>query len=130
MHSFDLVEKIFRKYDAIGFLAIGGFTSLLNLLTFSISIEIGFSPYLSVGIGNFVATTVYFFSLSKLFSGPGSLRSIVKFLFTVLVYYFVSIALLDALNLFIENLVWSRAIAIAITAPINYYAQKFFVFKK
>jgi putative flippase GtrA len=124
-----LISRILQKYDVIGFLAIGGFTSLLNLVVFTISIQIGLSPYLSVGIGNLVATVVYFFSLSKLFSGPGSLGSIVRFIFTVVVYYFVSIALLDALNLILENLLFSRAIAIALTAPINYFAQKYYVFK-
>ena len=124
-----LVKRIFQKYDVIGFLTIGGFTSLLNLVVFTISIEFGLTTYLAVGIGNFVATVVYFFSLSKLFSGPGSLGSIVRFMFTVVAYYFVSIALIDALNLFVDNLVWSRAIAIALTAPINYFAQKYFVFK-
>ena len=128
MYLVSLVKNLFQKYDVIGFLTIGGFTSLLNLAVFTISIQIGLSSYLSVGIGNLVATVVYFFSLSKLFSGPGSLRSIVRFLFTVVVYYFVSVALLDALNLFVDNLVWSRAIAIALTAPINYFAQKYFVF--
>ena len=124
-----LVKRIFQKYDVIGFLTIGGFTSLLNLVVFTISIEFGLTTYLAVGIGNFVATVVYFFSLSKLFSGPGSLGSIVRFMFTVVAYYFVSIALLDALKTFIDNLVWTRALAIAIVAPINYVAQKHFVFK-
>lgn len=123
------VKNLFQKYDVIGFLAIGGFSSLLNLVTFALSIEIGLSPYVAVGIGNFIATVVYFFSLSKLFSGPGSLRSILRFLFTVIAYYFVSIALLDVLNLLIDNLVLSRTIAIALAAPINYFAQKYFVFK-
>jgi hypothetical protein len=129
MYLVSLVRKLFQKYDVFGFLAIGGFTSLINLVMFTISIGLGLSTYLAVGIGNFVATVVYFFSLSKLFSGPGSLLSIMRFLLTVVVYYFVSIALLDFLNLFIDNLVWSRAIAIALTAPVNYFAQKYFVFK-
>jgi putative flippase GtrA len=129
MYLVSLVRKLFQKYDVFGFLAIGGFTSLINLVMFTISIGLGISTYLAVGIGNFVATVVYFFSLSKLFSGPGSLLSIVRFLLTVVVYYFVSIALLDFLNLLIDNLVWSRAIAIALTAPVNYFAQKYFVFK-
>jgi len=129
VHIVSLVKKLFQKYDVIGFLTIGGFTSLLNLVTFTISIQIGLSSYLAVGIGNSIATVVYFLSLSKLFSGPGSARSVVRFLFTVVVYYFVSIALLDALNLFIDNLVWSRAIAIAIAAPVNYFAQKYYVFR-
>jgi hypothetical protein len=124
-----LVKRIFQKYDVIGFLTIGGFTSLLNLAVFTISIEFGLTKYLAVGIGNFVATVVYFFSLSKLFSGPGSLGSIVRFMFTVVAYYFVSIALIDALETFIDNLVWIRAIAIVMVAPINYVAQKHFVFK-
>jgi putative flippase GtrA len=123
------VKNLFQKYDLIGFLTIGGFTSLLNLVMFALSIEIGLSSYLAVGIGNFIATVVYFFSLSKLFSGPGSVRSILRFLFTVLSYYFVSIALLDALSLLIDNLVLSRTIAIALAAPINYFVQKYFVFK-
>jgi putative flippase GtrA len=123
------VKNLFQKYDLIGFLTIGGFTSLLNLVMFALSIEIGLSTYLAVGIGNFIATVVYFFSLSKLFSGPGSVRSILRFLFTVLAYYFVSVALLDALSLLIENLVLSRTIAIALAAPINYVVQKYFVFK-
>ena len=123
------VKNLFQKYDVIGFLTIGGFTSLLNVVIFALSIEIGLSSYLAVGIGNFIATVVYFFSLSKLFSGPGSVHSILRFLFTVLAYYFVSIALLDALNLLIDNLVLSRTIAIALIAPINYFAQKYFVFK-
>ena len=129
MQLVSLAKNIFRKYDVLGFLTIGGFTSLLNLVVFTLSIEIGIASYLAVGIGNFVATVVYFFSLSKLFTGPGSLGSIVRFIFTVVVYYFVSVALLDALNLILENLVFSRAIAIALTAPINYFAQKYFVFK-
>ena len=122
-------KNLFQKYDVIGFLTIGGITSLLNLVMFALSVEMGLSSYLAVGIGNFIATVVYFLSLSKLFSGPGSVRSIVRFVFTVVVYYFVSIALLDALNLLIDNLLWSRTIAIALAAPINYFAQKYFVFK-
>ena len=129
MHLVSFIKRIFQKYDVIGFLTIGGFTSLLNLVVFTISIEIGLSSYFAVAMGNLVATVVYFFSLSKLFSGPGSLGSLARFIFTVVVYYFVSIALLDALNLILENLVFSRAIAIALTAPINYFAQKYFVFK-
>ena len=124
------VKNLFQKYDVIGFLTIGGITSILNLVMFSVSIEIGLSSYLAVGIGNFMAIVVYFFGLSKLFSGPGSVRSILRFLFTVVVYYFVSIALLGALNFFIDSLMWSRTIAIALAAPINYFAQKYFVFKK
>ena len=130
MHLVSFIKRIFQKYDVIGFLTIGGFTSLLNLVVFTISIEIGSSSYFAVAMGNLVATVVYFFSLSKLFSGPGSLGSIVRFMITVVAYYFVSIALLDALNVLIENLVWSRAIAIALTAPVNYFAQKYFVFRK
>ena len=124
-----LVKRVFQKYDVVGFLTIGGLTSLLNLVVFTISIEIGLSSYIAVATGNFVATVVYFFSLSKLFSGPGSLGSLARFILTVVVYYFVSVALLDALNLILENLVFSRAIAIALTAPINYFAQKYYVFK-
>ena len=123
------VKNLFRKYDVIGFLIIGGISSLLNLITFAFSIEIGLSSYLAVAVGNLLATVVYFFSLSKLFSGPGSLSSFVRFLFTVVVYYFTSVALLDALNIFLDNLVLSRAIAIALVAPVNYFAQKNFVFK-
>ena len=129
MYLVSLVRNLFQKYDVIGFLTIGGLTSLLNLVVFTISIEIGLSSYIAVATGNFVATVVYFFSLSKLFSGPGSLGSLARFILTVVVYYFVSVALLDALNLILENLVFSRAIAIAITAPINYFAQKYYVFK-
>ena len=129
MYLVSRVKKLFQKYDVIGFLTIGGITSLLNLVMFALSIEIGLPSYLAVGIGNFMATVVYFFGLSNLFSGPGSVRSILRFLFTVVVYYFVSIALLGALNLLIDNLVWSRTIAIALTAPINYFSQKYFVFK-
>lgn len=129
VYLFSRVKNLFQKYDVIGFLTIGGITSLLNLVMFALSIEIGLSSYLAVGIGNFIATVVYFFSLSKLFSGPGSVRSIVRFLVTVVIYYFVSIALLDALNFLVDNLVWSRTIAIALAAPINYFAQKYFVFK-
>ena len=113
----------------VGFLTIGGLTSLLNLVMFALSVKIGFSVYLSVAVGNFFATAAYFIGLSKLFSGPGSVRSIVRFLFTVVTYYFASIALLDALNLFIDNLIFSRTVAILAVAPINYFAQKYFVFR-
>jgi putative flippase GtrA len=128
----NLVSKVssrFQKYDAIGYLIIGGFSSLLNLVTFAFSIEIGLSSYLAVAIGNLLATVAYFFSLSKLFSGPGSVSSIVRFLLSVVAYYFISISLLDALNIFLDNLVWCRAIAIALVAPVNYFVQKHFVFK-
>jgi len=123
------IKNLFQKYDVIGFISIGGITSLINIVMFSLSIEIGLSQYLSVAVGNLFATVVYFLGLSKLFSGPGSVGSIVRFLFTVVAYYFISVALLDALNTFIDNLVWSRTIAIAIAAPINYFAQKYFVFR-
>ena len=113
----------------IGFLAIGGITSLLNLVIFALSIEIGLSSYLAVAIGNSITTTVYFIGLSKLFSGPGSVCSIARFLLSVVTYFFVSIALLDAINGILNDLVWSRAISIAIAAPINYFAQKYFVFR-
>lgn len=129
MNFVSKVKNLLQKYDVIGFLIIGGISSLLNLITFAFSIEIGLSSYLAVAVGNFLATVAYFFSLSKLFSGPGSLSSIVRFLFTVVAYYFISIVLLDALNIFLDNLVWSRAIAIALVAPVNYFAQKHFVFK-
>lgn len=129
MNFVSKVKNLLQKYDVIGFLIIGGISSLLNLITFAFSIEIGLSSYLAVAVGNFLATVAYFFSLSKLFSGPGSLGSIVRFLFTVVTYYFISIVLLDALNIFLDNLVWSRAIAIALVAPVNYFAQKHFVFK-
>jgi len=129
VYSFSRVKVLFQKYDVIGFLIIGGISSLLNLVTFAFSIEIGLSSYLAVAVGNFLATVAYFFSLSKLFSGPGSLGSIVRFIFTVVAYYFISIALLDALSFFLDNLVWNRAIAIALVAPVNYFAQKHFVFR-
>ena len=129
MNFVSKIKNLLQKYDVIGFLIIGGISSLLNLITFAFSIEIGLSSYLAVAVGNFLATVAYFFSLSELFSGPGSLSSIVRFLFTVVAYYFISIVLLDALNIFLDNLVWSRAIAIALVAPVNYFAQKHFVFK-
>ena len=129
MYLASRIKNLFQKYDVIGFISIGGITSLINIVMFSLSIEIGLSQYLSVAVGNLFATVVYFLGLSKLFSGPGSVGSIVRFLFTVVAYYFISVALLDALNTFIDNLVWSRTIAIAIAAPINYFAQKYFVFR-
>ena len=123
------VKNLFQRYDLIGFLTIGGITSLLNVVMFAFSIAIGLSPNVAVAIGNSLATVIYFFSLSKLFSGPGSVSSFVRFLFTVVSYYFVSIALLEVLNMVIDNLVWSRAIAIALVAPVNYFAQKYVVFR-
>ena len=123
------VKNLFQRYDLIGFLTIGGITSLLNVVMFAFSIAIGLSPNVAVAIGNSLATVIYFFGLSKLFSGPGSVSSFVRFLFTVVSYYFVSIALLEALNMVIDNLVWSRAIAIALVAPVNYFAQKYVVFR-
>lgn len=129
MHLTYTVKHLFQKHDVIGFLTIGGITSLLNLVMFALSVKIGLSLYLAVAIGNFIATLVYFFGLSKVFSGRGSVSSIVRFLVTVVSYYFVSIALLDALILLIDNVVWSRTIVIALVAPVNYFAQKFFVFK-
>jgi putative flippase GtrA len=123
------IRNLLWKHDMIGFLAIGGITSLLNLVIFALSIEIGLSSYLAVAIGNSITTIVYFIGLSKLFSGPGSVRSIARFLLSVVTYFFVSIALLDAINGILDNLVWSRAISIAIAAPINYFAQKYFVFR-
>ena len=123
------VKNLFQRYDLIGFLTIGGITSLLNVVMFAFSIAIGLSSNVAVAIGNSLATVIYFFSLSKLFSGPGSVSSFVRFLFTVVSYYFVSIALLEVLNMVIDNLVWSRAIAIALVAPVNYFAQKYVVFR-
>jgi putative flippase GtrA len=123
------VLQLFQKYDLVGFLTIGGLTSLLNLVMFALSVKIGLSLYISVAIGNFFATLAYFLGLSKLFSGPGSVRSIARFLFTVVTYYFASIALLEALNLFIDNVVLSRTFAILAVAPINYFVQKYFVFR-
>ena len=123
------VKNLFQRYDLIGFLTIGGITSLLNVVMFAFSIAIGLSSNVAVAIGNSLATVIYFFGLSKLFSGPGSVSSFVRFLFTVVSYYFVSIALLEALNMVIDNLVWSRAIAIALVAPVNYFAQKYVVFR-
>ena len=124
-----IIKNLFQKYDVIGFLIIGGITSLINIVMFAFSIEIGLSSHLAVAIGNLIGMVVYFAGLSKLFSGPGSVSSIIRFLFTVAAYYFVSIALLDALNLFIDNLVWSRTIAILLAAPVNYVTQKYFVFR-
>ena len=129
MYLVSKVKSLFQRHDVIGFLTIGGLTSLLNLVMFALSVKIGISLYLSVAIGNFVATVVYFLGLSKLFSGPGSLSSIARFLFTVVAYYFVSIALLDALNVFIDNVVFNRTVVIAMVAPVNYFAQKYFVFR-
>ncbi len=129
MYLVSWIRNLLWKHDMIGFLAIGGITSLLNLVIFALSIEIGLSSYLAVAIGNSITTIVYFIGLSKLFSGPGSVRSIARFLLSVVTYFFVSIALLDAINGILDNLVWSRAISIAIAAPINYFAQKYFVFR-
>ena len=129
MYLVSKVKSLFQRHDVIGFLTIGGLTSLLNLVMFALSVKIGISLYLSVAIGNFVATVVYFLGLSKLFSGPGSVCSIARFLLSVVTYFFVSIALLDAINGILNDLVWSRAISIAIAAPINYFAQKYFVFR-
>jgi putative flippase GtrA len=129
MYLVSKVKYLFQRHDVIGFLTIGGMTSLLNLVMFALSVKIGLSLYLSVAIGNFIATTVYFLGLSKVFSGPGSVSSLARFLFTVVAYYFVSITLLDALNLWIDNLILSRTIVIAIVAPVNYFAQKYFVFR-
>ena len=129
MYLVSKIKSLIKKYDVIGFLTIGGFSSLLNLVMFAVSLQIGLSSNLAVAIGNSIATVAYFFSLSKLFSGPGSVSSFVRFLFTVVAYYFVSIALLDALNVIIDNLVLSRAIAIALVAPVNYFTQKYFVFR-
>ena len=129
MHLVSSVKTLFQQYDMIGFLFFGGISSILNLLMFVLSIEIGLPSHLAVAIGNLISTVFYFVSLKELFSGPGSVGSIVRFLLTVVVYYFVSIALLDALNSFIDNLVLTRTIAIALVAPINYVAQKYFVFR-
>lgn len=123
------IKILFQKYDVLGFLTIGGITSLLNIATFALSIEIGLSSYLAVAMGNFISTLIYFLGLSKLFSSPGSMSSIVRFLFLVVAYYFISIALLEALNIIIDHILWSRALALAIAAPINYFAQKYFVFR-
>lgn len=129
MYLVSKVKYLFQRHDMIGFLSIGGITSLLNLVMFALSVKIGLSLYLAVAIGNFIATLVYFLGLSKLFSGPGSMSSIARFLFTVIAYYFVSITLLDALNLCIDNVILSRTIVIALVAPVNYFAQKYFVFR-
>lgn len=129
MYLVSKVKYLFQRHDMIGFLSIGGITSLLNLVMFALSVKIGLSLYLAVAIGNFIATLVYFLGLSKLFSGPGSMSSIARFLFTVIAYYFVSITLLDALKLCIDNVILSRTIVIALVAPVNYFAQKYFVFR-
>jgi len=123
------VKNLFQKYDVFGYLTIGGSSALLNIAMFGLCIEIGLTSYLAVAVGNFISTTFYFLSLKKLFFGRGSLSSIVRFLFTVVFYYFLSIALLDVLSLFIDNLLLSRTFAIALAAPVNYYAQKYFVFR-
>ena len=120
---------MFKRHDAIGFLFIGGLTTLLNVVVFASSVRIGISIYLAVAIGNSFATLAYFIGLLKLFSGPGSVISVIRFLFTVVVYYFVSISLLDVMKLVLENLVLSRTLVIVMIAPLNYFAQKYFVFK-
>jgi putative flippase GtrA len=129
MYLVSKVKYLFQRHDVIGFLTIGGLTSLLNLVMFALSVKIGLSLYLAVAIGNVSATLVYFLGLSKVFSGPGSVSSLARFLFTVVAYYFVSIKLLNELNLFIDNLILSRTIVIALVAPANYFAQKYFVFR-
>lgn len=123
------VLQLFKRYDAIGFLTIGGLSTLLNVVMFAISLEIGISLYFSVAIGNLFATAAYFLGLSKLFSGPGSISSIARFLLTVVAYYFISIALLDVLNFISENVVLNRIVVIVLIAPFNYFAQKYFVFR-
>ena len=129
MHLILKVRYLTHKHDAIGFLLIGGLTSLLNLVMFTLSVKFGFTLYFAVAVGNLFATSAYFIGLSKLFSGPGSATSVARFLFTVVAYYFISIMLLDSLNLFIDNVVLSRTVVIAVVAPVNYFAQKYFVFR-
>jgi putative flippase GtrA len=129
VHIVSRIKSLFQKYDVIGFLIVGGISSLINIVVFALSLEIGLSSYFAVAIGNIVSMVAYFTGLSELFSGPGSVSSIVRFLFTVVAYYFISVALLDALNIFVDNLLWSRIIAIGLVAPANYFAQKYFVFR-
>jgi putative flippase GtrA len=121
--------KFLQRNDFLGFLFIGFSTVVINLATFWLCIEAGFPIYISVAAGNFLSTVLYFLGLSKVFRREVHLYSIVRFLASVIAYYFASLAVLYGFNLFSENVLISRVATFAVVTPLNYVVQKHFVFK-
>lgn len=119
----------FKQNSFIGFATIGVSTVLVNLLTFQIFLYFGSSIYISTFMGNLVSVAVNYAGLTNVFNSKARINSMLKYVLTWFTYYFLTIWLVILfIDLNISALI-SRIITLFLLTPINYFAQKYLVFK-
>ena len=122
--------KIFSLFDKFpSFVAIGGITSLVNILFFWISFRFTSSIPLSTFIGNGMSVIVNIFGLKQIFqSEKWNALLLVKYFFSMFIYYVVAVNLtILGVGLGITELV-SRALVMVVLSPITYIVNKYLIF--
>lgn len=127
-----LIKILFNllRHKFFGFLFVGGFTTLTNLIVFSIAIYSSFSLQLAIALGNASSIAINYFGLKSLFNGPSKFWQVIKYLLSLLSYYFISLVLMVLLQkstLDFSEIV-NRIIVLVLLTPPNYVVQKKFVF--
>lgn len=130
----NLIQKLFYKYERFIKFAIVGFGNLfVSLLTYYILIYFSIN-YQIANIGGFITGSLNGYIWNRIWvfkNSKKNLSSIVKFYFSYLSTWLLSAILL---YIWIEIFNISDKIApiinVAITTPINYFMNKYWVFKK
>lgn len=130
----NLIQKLFYKYERFIKFSIVGFGNLfISLITYYILVFFSIN-YQIANIGGFITGSLNGYIWNKLWvfrNSKKNLSSIVKFYFSYLSTWLLSAILL---YIWIEIFNISDKIApiinVAITTPINYFMNKYWVFKK
>ncbi len=113
----------------LGFVTVGIFTVLINLITFQVLIWLGASVYIATFFGNLVSIIVNYSGLSGVFQSKKRIQSILKYLTTWIAYYFLTIFLVVFLIGISLTPLEARVTTLLVVTPLNYLAQKLIVFR-
>ena len=129
----NLIKKLFYKYEKFIKFAIVGFGNLfISLITYYISVFFSIN-YQIANVGGFITGSLNGYIWNRIWvfkNSKKNLSSIVKFYFSYLSTWLLSAILL---YIWIEIFNISDKIApiinVVITTPINYFMNKYWVFK-
>lgn len=111
------------QYIIIGLLSVA-----INLIVFWITNKITEDIYISTLLGNLASITLNFTGLYKLFKSNSIAPSVIKYLFSLIVFYFLSVySTIFLIEIGLIDVV-ARAIMVAIFFPIVYLVNKYLVF--
>ena len=115
---------IFVKYFLVGVASV-----LVNLTFYALSLKFNPSIHLATLAGNVVSTIFNFTGLQIIFRSTKPLHAGIKYLISLVIYYYLSVELTILLISFDLSKILSRALVVAFLFPFGFLANKFIIFK-